>query len=427
MYQSVILCQLANARAFTNTGRNISDLAFVGTGFATADAFEINGYLNNINNCYFNELRDAICPTNIIVTSTVNQCLFLGCNSAINDKLHDGSSAHTTLWFTSNSVQYGTNAFVMKTESAGFYVAGNVFEDLSKCYYAITGSQLFASTFIGNWFEQVYKNLTIFDNLFTGSTNTCIENAVRPGGMTITDADKMIPSQFALGGGARMTTGGFRICNFNASEGQIVNSAGVLPAAATANFTAATNYTVATQAGNANQTSLGGDFIVKTGAGSNGQRKGAFRPFADNDTQIGDASFRWSVVYAGTGTINTSDENQKEQIVDLSDAEKATALAIKSQMKRFKFKDAVEKKGDGARYHFGAIAQQVEQAFKDNGLNPEQYGMFCRDVWHTAIDQDGQEVRAYPDAEGNYHADAKRHERLGLRYEELLAFVIAAI
>lgn len=434
MYGAKILCRLVNARAFTNLGRNISNLSFIGTGYATADAFEIQGYLYNINNCYFNELRDAICPTNIIVTSTVSQCLFLGCNSAINDKLHDGSSAHTTLWFISNSVQYGNNAFVMKAQAAGFYVAGNVFEDLLRCYWAITGAQLFSSTFIGNWFEQVFKNLTIFDNLFAGSTNTCVENALRAGPMAITDIAKMGVAQFPLvgnasggGGGARLSTNGLRLCDFQGEVGQLLGYGGVKPATAQANFTSATNYTVETQAANANQTSLGGDFIVKTGAGSNGQRKGAFRPFADNDTQVGDASFRWSVIYAATGAINTSDENQKEQIVDLSNAEKATALAIKSQIKRFKFKDAVQKKGDNARYHFGVIAQQVEQAFKDNGLNPEQYGMFCRDVWHTITDQDGEEVRAYPDAEGNYHADAKRHERLGLRYEELLAFVIGAL
>jgi hypothetical protein len=69
----------------------------------------------------------------------------------------------------------------------------------------------------------------------------------------------------------------------------------------------------------------------------------------------------------------------------------------------------------------------VEQVFKANGLNPEHYGLFCRDVWYTQVDQDGQEVQAYPDADGIYPTTAKRHERLGLRYEELLAFVIATI
>lgn len=434
MYGSKILCHLSNARAFTNLGRNIDSLSFIGTGYATADAFEIGGYLHYINNCYFYQLRDSICPTNIIVTSTVNQCLFLGCYSAINDKLHDGTSAHTTLWFTSNSVQYGTNAFVMKTEAAGMYFSGNVFEQLEKLYWSPSGAQLFASVFIKNWIEQVYTNLTIFSNIFAGSNNTCIENDIRPGAMTITDGDKMGSGQFALGGnanggggGARMTTGGIRLCNFNASEGQVINYAGVLPAAATANFSAASNYTVATQAANANQTSLGGDFVVDTGAGSNGQRKGAFRPKADNDTQVGDASYRWSVIYAATGTINTSDVNEKEQIVDLSDAEKAAAAAVKSQLKRFKFKDAVQKKGDSARYHFGAIAQQVEQAFKDNGLNPEHYGVFCRDVWYTIVDDKNETVRAYPDAQGKYPENAVRHERLGIRYDELFAFVLASI
>jgi hypothetical protein len=38
---------------------------------------------------------------------------------------------------------------------------------------------------------------------------------------------------------------------------------------------------------------------------------GNFRPGADNAYSLGEPSFRWSVVYAATGTINTSDERAK--------------------------------------------------------------------------------------------------------------------
>ena len=37
MYGAKILCRLANARAFTNLGRNISNLSFIGTGVAPVD------------------------------------------------------------------------------------------------------------------------------------------------------------------------------------------------------------------------------------------------------------------------------------------------------------------------------------------------------------------------------------------------------
>lgn len=432
-HQSVILCQLANARAFTNTGRNISNLTFDGTGFATADAFEIQGYLYYINNCRFLYLRDAICPTSIIVTTTINQCLFLGCFSAINDKLTDGSSAHTTLWFTSNSVQYGTNAFVIKTEAAGMYYSGNVFEQLNYVYFGF-GQQTFNDCWIKNWFEQIFTNVTIFHNTFAGGTQVSIMNDLRPGAFAITDGIKLSAGQYTLagqaqgnGGGSSLTNTGLRICNFNGA-GYIINSTKLAPASASANFAAAQDFIIETQNANVNATSRGGDLVVNTGAGSNSGRKGALRPQTDDTTQLGDASFRWSVVYSATPAINTSDANEKEQVVDLSESEKAVALTIKSQIKRFKFKDAVAKKGDNARYHFGAIAQEVGQVFKDNGLNPDEYGVFCRDVWYTEIDNEtGEETYAYPNANGEYPANATRHERLGLRYDELFAFIIFAL
>lgn len=131
--------------------------------------------------------------------------------------------------------------------------------------------------------------------------------------------------------------------------------------------------------------------------------QGSFRPGADNVRPLGNASFRWSVVFAGTGTINTSDETLKEDIQDLEQAELSVAAEIKSLIKRFRFKDAVASKGDDARIHVGVIAQEVEQAFVDNGLDPRRYALFCEDTL-----EDGS-------------------KRLGIRYDELLAFVIAAL
>ena len=121
-----------------------------------------------------------------------------------------------------------------------------------------------------------------------------------------------------------------------------------------------------------------------------------FYPANDNATYLGSASNRWSTVYAGTGTINTSDANQKTDIVEISDVEKRVAVKLKSSMKRFKFKD-------GKRYHFGTIAQDVKAAFESEGLVAEEYGLFCSDTL-----EDGT-------------------IRLGIRYDELFAFIISAL
>lgn len=123
----------------------------------------------------------------------------------------------------------------------------------------------------------------------------------------------------------------------------------------------------------------------------------------DNNQTLGTAAKRWSVVYAGTGTINTSDKNQKQQIRELSIAEKAVALRLKGLIRAFKFNDAIAIKGQSARIHVGVIAQDVAAAFENEGLDAYQYGMFCSDEM-----EDGS-------------------KQLGVRYEELLTFVIAAI
>lgn len=146
------------------------------------------------------------------------------------------------------------------------------------------------------------------------------------------------------------------------------------------------------------------------------------RPLADNDTKLGTASFRWTEVFAANGTINTSDASQKQQIRSLNDQEKAVALELKAGIKAFKFNDSVAAKGDGARIHVGAIAQEVEQAFVNNGLDPEHYGVFCRDVWYTI---DGNIV--LPNEDGDYPEGAIQNELLGVRYDQLFAFIIASL
>jgi len=146
------------------------------------------------------------------------------------------------------------------------------------------------------------------------------------------------------------------------------------------------------------------------------------RPLADNDTKLGTASYRWSEVFAANGTINTSDANQKQQIRSLTDQEKAVALQLKAGIKAFKFNESVTAKGDGARIHVGVIAQEVEQAFVSNGLDPKNYGVFCRDIWYTLDDQ-----IVLADDEGAYPEGSVKHEQLGVRYDQLFAFIIAVI
>jgi len=180
----------------------------------------------------------------------------------------------------------------------------------------------------------------------------------------------------------------------------------------------------------------------------------SFTPIANNTHKLGDATYRWSEVFAVNGTINTSDANEKQQIRSLNDQEKAVAIKIKGLIKTYKFNDSVAKKGDKARIHVGAVAQEVEQAFVSEGLDPQAYGIFCMDTWYeyngevVLVDENkmttvghyeynGEKVDSLPaDEKGNVlaggvlietkHPTTEKTLR-GLRYEQLLAFVIAAI
>jgi hypothetical protein len=126
-------------------------------------------------------------------------------------------------------------------------------------------------------------------------------------------------------------------------------------------------------------------------------------PLPDNTLSLGSGTLRWTTVYATTGTINTSDQNDKQQITDLTTAEKAVGQALKGMMKTFKFNDAVTAKGSAARVHFGTIAQDVKAAFEAQGLDANKYGVFCSDT--------------LPNGD----------VRLGVRYEELFALIIGSL
>ncbi|WP_114963271.1 tail fiber domain-containing protein [Tritonibacter mobilis] len=112
---------------------------------------------------------------------------------------------------------------------------------------------------------------------------------------------------------------------------------------------------------------------------------GTFRPGADNEQQLGFSSFRWSQIYAASGTINTSDARTKTDIQDLDEAERRVAVAAKNLLKKYRIRDAVAEKGDAARWHFGVIAQELAAAFEAEGLDPWRYGVLCWDEWWTAM------------------------------------------
>jgi hypothetical protein len=140
---------------------------------------------------------------------------------------------------------------------------------------------------------------------------------------------------------------------------------------------------------------------------------------SDNTTSLGQASYRMTVVYATTGTINTSDQNEKQSIQSLTTAEMNVGKKLSSLIKTYKWNSSVEEKGDSARTHTGIIAQDVQQAFNDEGLDASKYGLWCSDTW--SIDADGERIENSEEVTENNSSKNK----LGIRYEQLLSFIQA--
>lgn len=158
----------------------------------------------------------------------------------------------------------------------------------------------------------------------------------------------------------------------------------------------------------------------------------AHYPSVDNLFSIGTASNRVSEVFAGTATINTSDENEKEQIGDIPEA--VLRAWSRVRYRAFKFRDAIQLKGAEARWHVGLIAQEVKAAFEAEGIDALEWGLLCYDEWEAVaeIRQTIAARAAVLDEEGNEIEPAvEEHEavipgrdagsRYGLRYEECYA------
>jgi len=178
----------------------------------------------------------------------------------------------------------------------------------------------------------------------------------------------------------------------------------------------------------------------------------------DNAIDMGSSAVRFDDIHATNGTIQTSDRNEKQDIAELTDAEQRVAVAAKGLLRKFRWKDKVAEKGDKARTHFGIIAQDLQAAFEAEGLDAGDYAMFISTTWwetqtevaaieaveaqDAVYNEDGELVteaveaveakEAYTridtyNSEEEAPEGATERTRMGVRYSELLAFIIAAI
>jgi len=167
----------------------------------------------------------------------------------------------------------------------------------------------------------------------------------------------------------------------------------------------------------------------------------ALAPETDNNRTLGTAAKRWSTVYAGTGTINTSDGREKTAVRTLTAAELSAAKQLAREVGAYRFLSAVAEKGAAAREHAGMTVQRAIEVMESHGLDPFGYGFICYDEWP----EEWRDVPAVMDtrqtgevtAEGDpvfeeFELEPARREllqpagdRFSFRPDELLMFIAA--
>ena len=103
-------------------------------------------------------------------------------------------------------------------------------------------------------------------------------------------------------------------------------------------------------------------------------------PYDNNSWNIGSTNLKWDTIYARVGTIQTSDRNEKKYIEAIDD--KYSQLFDKLNPVTYKF-------NDGHRTHVGLIAQEVEQALTEVGIDSEDFAGFVKDTKNDGSDSYG--------------------------------------
>lgn len=140
--------------------------------------------------------------------------------------------------------------------------------------------------------------------------------------------------------------------------------------------------------------------------------------FTDNDSLIprstasqnlGSSSLTWNNIYSQNAVTVVSDERYKTDISELDEQEIQCAIACGKLYRKYKLNAAVNEKGlNAARYHIGAIAQDIVQCFVSHGLDWRKYGVVTYEKWEADEQLTGGEI-------------------FMLRYEELNCFVNAGL
>lgn len=158
---------------------------------------------------------------------------------------------------------------------------------------------------------------------------------------------------------------------------------------------------------------------------------GNVTPGSDNSQSFGSGALRWSVLYAATGSINTSDGREKTDVLPLTDSEISAAVELSKEAGTYQWLVALQEKGDSARLHVGMTVQRAIEVMQSHGLDPMRYGFICYDKWDE-LPEVWADIPEEKDAEGNVTREASRElqqayraagDRYSFRTDELNLFI----
>lgn len=173
----------------------------------------------------------------------------------------------------------------------------------------------------------------------------------------------------------------------------------------------------------------------------------SFLPNVTNSFNIGSAISAWAGGFTQTAFTITSDETHKTKPITIAHGILATSDHVipassdtildawsEVDLVQYQYLDRVEEKGvDGARWHFGVIAQRTIEAFERHGLDASRFGFLCYDEWDCQPEIT-QVIPAEYDEDGNLtqeeqvlivQAERAAGSRYGIRYEEVLVMEAA--
>ncbi len=139
-----------------------------------------------------------------------------------------------------------------------------------------------------------------------------------------------------------------------------------------------------------------------------------------NTTHCGTASAPWAGGYTQTAFKVTSDRRAKRDIRPLEERERAVAIRCKGLLRAFRLNAEYQELGEGAVTHYGMIAQDIIEAFAQEGLDALATGIVRHNRWPERAEQ--------RDASGAVTAEAAPAGDLySVNYEELYALIISTL